>query len=82
MPGTPVTILASGTLLLTGYVRDVAPSHDGARHQHDARHTHFQPGASRASTNGPARVNVVTRQNARGRAVRTASLRHRGNPIA
>ena len=33
MPGTPVTILASGTLLLTGYVRDVAPSHDGDRHQ-------------------------------------------------
>lgn len=31
-PGTPCRILASGDLLLTGYVRDVKPSHSGDRH--------------------------------------------------
>lgn len=31
-PGTPCRLLASGDLLLTGYVRDVKPSHSGDRH--------------------------------------------------
>lgn len=33
LPGTPCTLLAGGDLLLTGYVRDCNPSHDGSRHQ-------------------------------------------------
>lgn len=32
-PGTPCRVLASGDLLITGYVRDVRPSHDAALHQ-------------------------------------------------
>lgn len=32
-PGDPCTLTASGDLLLTGYVRDVSPSHAGDRHQ-------------------------------------------------
>lgn len=35
MPGTPCTILASGDLILTGYVRDCKPSHDGNSHKVD-----------------------------------------------
>lgn len=33
LPGTPCRVLASGDLLITGYVRDVRPSHDGTRHE-------------------------------------------------
>jgi prophage tail gpP-like protein len=32
-PGVAATIKAGGDLILTGYVRDVAPSHDESRHQ-------------------------------------------------
>lgn len=32
-PDTPCELRASGDLLITGFVRDVAPSHDGGRHQ-------------------------------------------------
>jgi prophage tail gpP-like protein len=31
LPGTEVTVKANGTLILTGYVRDCAPSHDGTK---------------------------------------------------
>lgn len=33
LPGAPCTILASGDLILTGYVRDVSPQHDERRHE-------------------------------------------------
>jgi prophage tail gpP-like protein len=33
LPGTPCTLLAGGDLLITGYVRDCNPSHDGNSHQ-------------------------------------------------
>lgn len=33
LPGTECTLVAGGDVLITGYVRDCVPSHDGNRHQ-------------------------------------------------